>query len=100
MLLKHPWLQALSKPQTITEEAEDDDAVAETAEAVGKINLDSSTEDTEVADWVRDVLERKREGKDVGTPGKPALHAAPLDSVSPMTSPMASADGLSNPLSP
>ena len=100
MLLKHPWLQALSKPQTITEEAEEGDAVEETAEAVGKINLDSSTEDAEVADWVLTVLKRKQEGKDAGNPGKPALHAAPLDSVSPITSPLVTANDLSNPLSP
>lgn len=44
--------------------------------------------DKEVADWVQQALERKRSGK-MGVAAKPALHAAPLDSISPAASPAA-----------
>lgn len=92
MLLKHPWLLEFTKPQTITEEAEEGDEVEEMAEAVGKIKLNSGTEDAEVAEWVNTVMQRKRDGLDKGGPGQPALHAAPLDSVSPMSSPRIGAE--------
>ncbi|TVY61428.1 MAP kinase kinase PBS2 [Fusarium oxysporum f. sp. cubense] len=87
MLLKHPWLVEFTKPQTITEEAEEGDGVDTVAEAVGKIDLSSSTADTEVADWVNGVLQREKDGLKEDGPLKPALHNAPLDSVSPMSSP-------------
>jgi mitogen-activated protein kinase kinase len=87
MLLKHPWLVEFTKPQTIAEEAEEGDGVDTVAEAVGKINLDSSTADAEVADWVNGVLQREKDGLKEDGPLKPALHNAPLDSVSPMSSP-------------
>lgn len=95
MLLKHPWLSPFTKPETITEEAEDGDDAEKVAEAVGKIALSSGVEDEEVADWVKSVLKKQQNGtgKDAATP--PALHAAPLDSVSPITSPLV---GSSNPL--
>lgn len=88
MLLKHPWLKDFGKPETITEEAEEGEEAERVAEAVGKIDLGSGTEDPEVADWVKGVLKRKNEGKNAAGPSRPALHAAPLDSVSPMTSPL------------
>lgn len=92
MLLKHPWLKALTKPQTIAEEAEEGDEAEQAAEAVGKMDLGSSTEDAEIAEWVNAVLQRKEEGKlDAGS-SRPALHAAPLDSVSPITSPLIGAE--------
>ncbi|KPM45081.1 hypothetical protein AK830_g1428 [Neonectria ditissima] len=88
MLLKHPWLIEFTKPKTITEEAEEGEEADKVAEAVGKIHLAPTTEDPEVAKWVMSVLKRKEDGMDGGGPSQPALHAAPLDSVSPMGSPL------------
>lgn len=88
MLLKHPWLQEFTKPVTITEEVEEGDGVEQAAEAVGKIDLGSGTEDAEVADWVNAVLKRKQEDQSGGGPSRPALHTAPLDSASPIASPL------------
>ena len=77
MLLRHPWLAPLLKPPTISEEDEEE-------EADGDVSVDESTAlavlDEEVAQWVNDAMERKRNGK-MGKKTKPALHAAPLDSV-------------------
>ncbi|CAJ0548053.1 Ff.00g048070.m01.CDS01 [Fusarium sp. VM40] len=87
MLLKHPWLIDFTKPQTITEEAEDGDEADKVAEAVGKIDLNSTTEDTEVAEWVNNVLRLEKEGLVASGPVRPALHTAPLDTVSPISSP-------------
>jgi len=78
MLLQHGWLAPLSKPHVIAEEDEDEDAEV----MVQK----SGTEDEEVAAWVKNALERKKNGL-MGESKKPALHAAPLDSMSPATSP-------------
>ncbi|KAI9163210.1 Protein kinase wis1 [Paramyrothecium foliicola] len=89
MLLNHAWLKPLTKPQTITEEVEEGEEADRVAEAVGKIDLNSGTEDQEVAEWVQGVLRRKKEGKDSDGSSRPALHAAPLDSVSPLASPLA-----------
>lgn len=88
MLLKHPWLIEFTKPQTITEEVEEGEEAEKVAEAVGKIDLGSTTEDPEVAEWVNAVLKRKEDGLDNSGPSQPALHAAPLDSVSPIGSPL------------
>ncbi|KAK4447464.1 PaMKK3 MAPK kinase encoded by the PaMKK3 protein [Podospora aff. communis PSN243] len=94
MLLAHPWIKSLSKPETIDEDAEAEDAAAddELADAAGALNLSGPTDgsggDYEVAEWVNSVLERKQKGLLEGTAQKPALHAAPLDSVSPVGSPM------------
>ncbi|OLN96637.1 Protein kinase wis1 [Colletotrichum chlorophyti] len=93
MLLQHPWLAPFSKIETIAEEAEDEDAVDATAEAVGTMSLSSGTEDEEVAAWVNSVLERKRTGLASDAASRPALHAAPLDSVSPTASPLAGSGG-------
>lgn len=87
MLLKHPWLVEFTKPQTITEEAEDGEEADKVADAVGKIDLNSTTEDTEVAEWVNNVLRLEKEGLVASGPVRPALHTAPLDSVSPISSP-------------
>lgn len=81
MLLQHGWLAELSKPATISEEDED----AETNGQGGDFGK-SGTEDEEVAAWVKSALERKKSGL-MGTAAKPALHAAPLDTVSPISSP-------------
>lgn len=88
MLLQHPWLKTLTQPETIAEEAEDEegDEASAVADAVGQIKLSSGTDDEEVAAWVKSVLEQKKQGTYGATPEKPALHAAPLD-VSPASSP-------------
>lgn len=94
MLLAHPWLKPLGRPETITEDIEAEDAAAddELVDATGSLNIDSPTGvfagDHEVAEWVNSVLERKRQGLLKDSANKPALHAAPLDSVSPVSSPM------------
>ncbi|KAL2016823.1 hypothetical protein VTK56DRAFT_2946 [Thermocarpiscus australiensis] len=98
MLLTHPWIKTLGRPETITEDADAEDAAAddELADATGSLSLNNPSGliaegDYEVAQWVRDVLERKRKGLLQDTMQKPALHAAPLDSVSPAASPLAKA---------
>ncbi len=75
MLLRHAWLAPLMKPATITEEDEEaaEEQVTEESAAPGII-------DKEVAQWVMDAMERKRNGT-MGKKAKPALHAAPLDAV-------------------
>lgn len=77
MLLRHAWLAPLLKPATITEEDEDaaEEEITEEAAAPGVI-------DKEVAQWVVDAMERKRNGT-MGNKAKPALHAAPLDAAVP-----------------
>lgn len=91
MLLQHPWLSELAKPQTITEEDEDD--VAAAIEAPSGADAASPTTgespqpvdpvvDEEVASWVTGILEKKRNGTLGKAAQKPALHAAPLDAVS------------------
>ena len=79
MLLQHGWLASLSKPQTIAEDDEDEGGDGMTINSSG-------TEDLEVAEWVKNAMERKQKGL-MGETEKPALHTAPLDSMSPMSSP-------------
>lgn len=80
-----------SKIETIAEEAEEGEEAEAVADAVGKLSLSSGTEDEEVADWVKSVLERKRAGL-IAPATKPALHAAPLQS--PTASPVVGAGGM------
>ncbi|OAA75290.1 polymyxin B resistance protein kinase [Akanthomyces lecanii RCEF 1005] len=95
-MLKHPWLSSLSKPVTIAEETEEGEEAEQVAAKVGQMALSSDTDDEEVAEWVKGALLRKAIGDTGGsseekTPtsaGRPALHAAPLDSVSPLASPV------------
>ncbi|KFY06352.1 hypothetical protein V492_08070 [Pseudogymnoascus sp. VKM F-4246] len=92
MLLQHPWLAGLSKPAAISEadeEEEDEDAAADGGATNGTAKSAAATDgpadpayDDEVAQWVKTALERKASGL-MGASAKPALHAAPLDSVSP-----------------
>ncbi|TVY35140.1 Protein kinase [Lachnellula subtilissima] len=85
MLLQHAWLAGLSKPPTITE-ADEEEAEAG-GNAAGASNVGhSGTEDEEVAAWVKNALDRKKKGL-LGEAVKPALHAAPLNSISPAHSP-------------
>lgn len=95
-LLASDWLRDLTKPETITEEDEEEDENDASAEAVADAasSLDTShstTEDPEVAAWVRDVMEKKTSGQYGHEDEKPALHAAPLDVAvnSPLASPAA-----------
>ncbi len=90
MLLKHPWLQPLTHPGTIAEDAEAEDAAADDslADAAGGLTLDGTAAgDKEVADWVRGVVEKRAKGELAGSAQRPALHAAPLDQLSPMVGP-------------
>lgn len=86
-LLQHPWLIALSKPAVIAED-EEMTGVSVNVDATNnsfKYGLTASGEpvsDPEVAEWVRSAMERKAAGL-IKANAKPALHAAPLDSVSP-----------------
>ncbi len=75
MLLRHAWLAPLVLPSTIAEEDEEvaEDSAARKATTSGAFNK-------EVAQWVLDAMERKRNGS-MGKKAKPALHAAPLDAV-------------------
>ena len=88
MLLEHAWLAPLIKPQTIVEEDEEEVEAAVAAgpdPAAGDNVLPVAIEavhDQEVADWVKAAIERRRQGK-LGKVEKPALHAAPLDAISP-----------------
>jgi mitogen-activated protein kinase kinase len=91
MLLNHAWLKPMTQPQTIAEEAEEGEEADQVADAVGHLDLNSGTQDKEVADWVKEVLRLKSEGKGGDGSTRPALHAAPLDSVSPLASPVAGA---------
>lgn len=72
MLLRHAWLAPLLKPPTICEADEEEASEAELS-IPGVL-------DREVADWVVDAMERRRNGS-MGKKAKPALHAAPLDAV-------------------
>jgi mitogen-activated protein kinase kinase len=89
MLLQHAWLAPLVKPTMIMEEDEE----SESSVAAGTssnpsaeptpdsmIDLPSDVVDREVAEWVIQAIERKRQGN-LGAAPKPALHAAPLDAV-------------------
>jgi len=80
MLLSHGWLAPLSKPATISEEDELEEELEGLALEDGNTGKPNSY-DKEVAEWVIAALEKKRSGK-MGEATKPALHAAPLDSVS------------------
>ncbi|ORY09807.1 kinase-like domain-containing protein [Clohesyomyces aquaticus] len=102
MLLQHAWLAPLVKPATILEEDEEE-AEAEAAAAAGNTDAASpngtlasgeGVVDKEVADWVKDAIDRRRKGTLIVSE-KPALHAAPLDAVSsPSTD---GVDGLNSP---
>ena len=75
MLLRHAWLAPLVLPSTIAEEDEEAAEGGFTAE-----DTTPGAANKEVAQWVIDAMERKRNGT-MGRKAKPALHAAPLDAV-------------------
>lgn len=76
MLLRHAWLAPLLKMPEISED-EEAEAAAEAGNALPN-EPGSETADKEVADWVKDAIERKLAGK-MKLEKKPALHEAPLD---------------------
>ena len=84
MLLQHAWLAPLIKPETITEEDEDEVAAdAQDGQAAGDKGLPEAVDavvDQEVADWVKGAIEKRKQGT-LKRAEKPALHAAPLDTV-------------------
>jgi mitogen-activated protein kinase kinase len=118
MLLGHPWIAPLAKPLTIEEEEEGSDKEKEdqkdgeadgadgadgvdgvdgqpaadgvdgVAQTIAALKITSGTDDEEVAAWVRGVLDKQRAAGSNGLLARPALHAAPLDSVSPAPSPV------------
>lgn len=76
MLLRHPWLSELMRPPTIAESDEEVDGELDSlSQSVESL---PETADKEVAAWVKDAMERRRNGL-MGKTEKPALHAAPLD---------------------
>ena len=84
MLLQHAWLAPLAKPDTISEEDEEDEA-AHHLQSNGGVVEDEAGEgtqwiDKDVGEWVREQLRKKKAGT-LGNSRKPALHAAPLDAV-------------------
>jgi mitogen-activated protein kinase kinase len=85
-LLKHPWLKPLVKPVTITEEDEEEEdttpsSITVPSEAVETSpTVRSDAVDPEVAAWVVQAIEKRKQGK-MAKSEKPALHAAPLDAV-------------------
>ena len=79
MLLQHGWLASLSKPQKINEEEE----------GKKEDDMDSASSrmmDPEVAEWVKNALDRKKNGL-IGDNQKPALQAAPFDTYIHVSSP-------------
>lgn len=86
MLLQHAWLAPLAKPETITEEDEEEVEAAIEAvggEAAGDNAVPEPIDpviDQEVADWVKGAIEKRKRGT-MKRAEKPALHAAPLDAV-------------------
>lgn len=97
MLLQHPWIKALGVFETIAEEAEAETEATDNdlADATAK-QLNIAAEgagDADVAAWVIDVLDRKRKGLQPASAERPALHAAPLDTVSPAVSPLVHPSG-------
>jgi mitogen-activated protein kinase kinase len=94
-LLSHPWMKFLTKPSIIEEDAEAEDQEEALADATGRLDLDNNgisaggdgSGDRVVAEWVLSVLDKKKKGLLNGDKPKPALHAAPLDVVSPAGSP-------------
>ncbi|KAI9651639.1 MAG: hypothetical protein M1831_000572 [Alyxoria varia] len=96
MLLQHGWLAPLLKPPTISEDAEEEAAAENTNAGTGGGGAanpasasSDATADKEIAEWVAQMLERRRNGT-IGKKAQPALHAAPLDA---MPSPAAGGGG-------
>jgi mitogen-activated protein kinase kinase len=82
MLLQHPWIIDLAKPETISEEAEEAEVAAENG-ADFELPRTVTLGDSEVKEWVIAAMDRRKAHIEQGLKGpeKPALHAAPLDAV-------------------
>ncbi|KAI5784887.1 kinase-like domain-containing protein [Pyronema domesticum] len=82
MLLQHPWIIDLAKPETISEEAEEAEVAAENG-ADFELPRTVAPGDSEVKEWVTAAMDRRKAHIEQGLKGpeKPALHAAPLDAV-------------------
>ncbi|PYH92533.1 putative MAP kinase [Aspergillus ellipticus CBS 707.79] len=74
MLLRHPWLSPLMQPPTEGEE------VPSATTNGSKEGGSTMTEDEEVAEWVKERLDRRERGL-LQDADKPALHAVALDAV-------------------
>lgn len=91
MLLQHAWLAPLIKPDTISEEDEEEaeNEATQGTSITGADGIAVPTEpwiDEEVGTWVREQLQKRKEGR-LGKHAKPALHAAPLDAATGTPSP-------------
>ena len=97
-LLRHPWLKSIeAESDAIKEEPEEeeeaaaagtttkeDSGVGMAADRLKGLELEEDhVYDPVVAKWVREALERKEKGESDAGATRPALHAAPLDQVSP-----------------
>jgi mitogen-activated protein kinase kinase len=104
MLLKHAWMAPSIIPETIVEEGEEEEEDAEEVEAAGavvassfeRLSLDTGAGDAEVAAWVKEALQKAAAQPSGQSPHKPALHRAPLDVVSPATSPLIGSGNTTN----
>ncbi|KAL4795728.1 kinase-like domain-containing protein [Aspergillus venezuelensis] len=78
MLLRHPWLSSLMQPPTETNNS--DIPSMSLADGTSGETTPPATDDEEVANWVRERLEKRRMGQVDGA-DRPALHAVALDAV-------------------
>ena len=97
MLLRHAWLAQLMKPPTIEEDEEAELAAESGGDAAADMEPLPLTADKEVAAWVHDALDKKRQGK-LTQAEKPALHAVELDKVP--NSPMNESSSPDRPITP
>ncbi|RAH73164.1 mitogen-activated protein kinase kinase PBS2 [Aspergillus aculeatinus CBS 121060] len=77
MLLRHPWLSSLMQPPRESDGANEEVTPIVNGSGSGG---SPSTEDPEVAEWVKERLERREKGLLLEA-DKPALHAVALDAV-------------------
>ncbi|KAL4766522.1 mitogen-activated protein kinase kinase PBS2 [Aspergillus foveolatus] len=78
MLIRHPWLSSLMQPPS--DSANPDVPSVSLADGASGDVTPPVTDDQEVADWVKDRLERRLNGL-LKDETKPALHAVALDAV-------------------
>lgn len=75
----------MSLPDTISEEDEEQSPIEATAADAGNVD-NGQYIDREVGQWVEEQIDKRKRGA-LGKKSKPALHAAPLDVASPVTTP-------------
>lgn len=88
MMLRHPWLRSLLSPPSEQEKSKSEEkrlgrrgsvgAAAAIEDPDGGEGIDTC--DEEVAEWVKDALDRRERGV-MGSKQRPALHAVALDAV-------------------